>query len=151
MGKSANLYVLCTLLLVVGLVVGFVLGKGLSKGGINSLTSLDNSKLYTTQTATIRGKVTKVEGKTLTVQNSQGTTGTIEASDKVLVSKLRTAGSTAPASPSSDLKQVTLNEEVLITLQLTEGTYKAVLIQYLPPLPPLPKLPATKSATPANR
>lgn len=147
MGKSPGLYLLCVALLVAGLAVGFLVGKGgLSKVGTSPLVSLDNdSDLYTTQTATIRGKITKVNGDKLTVINSNNIEGEVETDDRIIITKLSLNPKAPSASSASDLKTLELNKEVNISLELSGNKYRAVLIQYLPALPPLPKSTATNS------
>lgn len=127
----------------------FILGKQSANLGIPknqvSLQNKNANPLFTTQTATIRGKITKVNGNNLSVTNSNNIRGGIEADEKVLITSLSLNPKAPSSSPSSDLKTIELNKEVYISLELSGDKYKAVLIQYLPPLPPLSKLPATSS------
>lgn len=146
--------------LIVIVIVGigaFVLGKqSANLGTLKNQVSVQNKNanpLFTTQTATIRGKITKVDGNKLSIINSKNVQGEIEADKKVLITSLSLNPKTPSSSPSSDLKTIELNREVYISLELSgdkyersSTAYKAVLIQYLPPLSPLPKSPATNSS-----
>lgn len=150
MSSSTRLYILAGVLFLVGLGLGLSINRFIKPGSNINLTSNNTqkdglSKLLTTQTATIKGKVLKVEGKLLTVQNSSGLTGDVLLSDNAVVSKVNKNGTFA--SPSADLSIIEPNQEAIITLAYTGGVYKATLIQFLPPLPPAPKFQATKSAT----
>lgn len=157
MSSSVKLYILALVLFLVGLGLGLTLSK------VNFLNQVANitqnkqedslSKLLTTRTATIRGKVLKVEGKLLTVQNSSGMSGDVLLSDKAVVSKVNANGRLA--SPSADFNSIAPTQEVLINLVYTDGNYersstayKVTSIQYLPPPPPAPKLPAPKTKAP---
>lgn len=150
MSSSVKLYILALVLFLVGLGLGLTLSKVNFFNQVSNITQNKQedslSKLLTTRSATIRGKVLKVEGKLLTVQNSSGMSGDVLLSDKAVVSKLNAAGRFA--SPSADLSSIDPTQEVLINLVYTDGNYKVSSIQFLPAFPPAPKLPVPKIKNP---
>lgn len=140
------------MLVVVGLacaLVGFLVGKsGLagknSSPGITPAATLND--LFTFQNATINGQVTKVDGKVLTVKNNKGVTGTVETADQVMVMIFSDNGSMA--SPSSDLKKVPLNKDLMINLNMTDNKMKVTTISSAPPmLAPVPPAANVKPGT----
>lgn len=144
--QRVSLSVLTVLVILFSAVGGYYLG--IKRAGMKPESQLPGKKegsLFASQNATIRGKIIKLEGNKLTVVNSNEVTGEVEASDKILITKLSLNQKAPASSPSSDLKTLELNKDVYISLEFADGKYKAVLIQYLPPLPALPKLNATRS------
>lgn len=94
----------------------------------------DNSLIDSKPMAVIAGKITGVRGKTLSITNSKGVSGEIEASDKVVISKPTAGG---PLS-GSDLSLIELNKEVTMTVQINSGVFQVVSIIYPPsPVPPV--------------
>lgn len=148
MSKSQpiSLLMIIVLALLAGL-GGFVVGKkmGASNGAqINSL--------YTTQTASIQGKITGVSDKTISITNNTGQSGSVKLADKFLINKL--AGNIPTSTPSSSIKDIEVNKEATLELQLlSSGEFVVYSINYTAPLPSLPpiKLPPVPSASPAKR
>ncbi len=93
-----------------------------------------DEKLFTSLSATIRGKIQKVEGFTITVVNSSNITGTVKIGNGVIIRPI-TSGKTAPAS--SDISKLELNREVLISLRKINNEFQAYSIEYVPQLPTL--------------
>jgi len=84
--------------------------------------------LFKTQSATFQGKITKINGKTLTVESDNGQKGEFEISDNITIYTFPNNSPTA--SPSADLKLIETGKEVLVTLQLVDGKYEAVAMSY---------------------
>jgi hypothetical protein len=142
MPKNFSYYLLTASLFIFGLSVGFFIGKNYFQKTLPSNENLPQSvtttrnNLYTSQTATIRGKITKVEGTSLTVENlTTKATGVIQTTDNIVINK-------AGSKPSSQLSSLELDKEVLIGLELINGNFSATSIQYplaAPSLRPLPQ------------
>ena len=149
--QKKNSYSLLILITVLALVSGFIIGNlspsVFPKNQIPSATD-EGKSLYTNQSATIQGTITKVEGNRLYVENKNGTTGDVEALDTLIVNKLDSKPTSGPlASNSAQINSIETNKDVLITLQFKDGEYKAVTISYLPPLPKAPSLSPVPRAT----
>ena len=145
--KKSIPFIFAISLLILGLAVGFFIGKR-TQASVSVSTNLpintnttDNS-LYSSQTATIRGEITKVDGETLTIKNlNNQTTGQQQVSSRILITKA-TARPDRTASPSSDLSKIELNKEALINLEMIGGRYQIISIQYILPTPSLPPITA---------
>ena len=143
MPKKYSWYVLTFALFILGLSIGFFTGKQLTLDSKTASTETESNEepnlLFSSQTAFIRGEITKVDGKKLSVVNlTNKQTGDITASDQIVVTKV------GQATPSKvDLKSLELNKEVLINLELTNGNFEATSIQYTTPTPSLPPLKQT--------
>lgn len=140
MSKEMRVYFIYAVLFIAGLIIGFFVSKNqlLSlPGQPNNLTN----DLYSTQTATIRGQITGMNGNSLEVTNlNSNTSDTVVASDRVIITK-------QGEDPTSDLATLETNKEVLINLELVDGKYQAVSIQYVTPAPSLPPNPSIKPTT----
>ena len=84
--------------------------------------------LFKTQSATFQGKITKINGKTLTVESDNGQKGEFGLSDNIIIYKF--PNNSATASSSSDIKQIDTGKLVLISLNLINNKYQAVSISY---------------------
>lgn len=146
MAKNYPLYILAGALFIFGLSIGFFAGRNLLKPASNdsqtaqqteqSSTGTSNN-LYSSQTASIRGVVTAVEGKRLSVKNLiTGSTGKIQASTNLAIAK------SFNAKPTSDLSAIELNKEALISLVMVDGGYQITAIEYVTPAPSLPPIPS---------
>lgn len=93
------------------------------------------SPVFASQTATVQGVITKVDGKIITVVGDKNMEDNFEVSDKLVIYKF-TSGS-PQASASSKLNSIDLNKNALIILELMENKYKVTSVSYLPP-PPKP-------------
>lgn len=92
---------------------------------------------FDSQEATLRGIITKVRGRTLTVRNSaSGSIKDYTASEDMFFQNY--IDNFGPATPSSDLKQLKIDKNVIIKLKLIDGVFKISSIQYLPDLAPPP-------------
>lgn len=130
---------------LIALVVGFLIGNISSSFNkisqpISNLVSSD--KLYTSQTATVKGQIKSLEGNKIMVQNAEGVSGSLELADSVLINVYKKNSKSIPtASPSTDLKTIELNKDATIALSKINGAFKVVVIDFAPVLPPLPSLP----------
>ena len=146
--KKLTPFIFAISLLIFGLAVGFFLGKRsqLNTSPATNLpisTNTAASSLYSSQTANIRGQITKVDGETLTIKNlNNQATGEHQASSRVLITKA-SARPDKLASPSSDLSTIELNKEALIQLEMIGGQYQITSIQYIIPAASLPPITAT--------
>ena len=143
MKKKFFWFFLIIVLFILGLSIGFFTGKQLAtaqnSASSQSAAKEETGKLFSSQTAVIRGEITKVAGKKLSVRNlTSDQSGDITASDQIVVTKV---GQTAPSKV--DLSSLELNKEVLINLELTNGNFEATSIQYTTPTPSLPPLKQT--------
>lgn len=146
MVKKLTPYIFALSLLILGLAVGFYFGKR-SQPYIESKTasnSISENNLYSSQTASIRGEITKIDGETLTIKNlNNQVIGQQQVSTRLIVSK----GTLRPdktATPSSGISSIELNKEAFIQLEMMGGRYQVTSIQYLPPAPSLPPVVAPK-------
>jgi len=113
-------------------------------GGVKPPT-VTNTSLFDSQNATFMGKVTAVEGNKLTVESNKGVKGEIMANENLIVLD----PSNPIATPSSDLKKLQLNKDVIISLMIKDNQYIATALNYVIPLPsfdpskppPLPSAP----------
>lgn len=133
---------------------------GTKKPGSSSLnsTSTYDQTFFDTQNASVNGKIAKIAGNNVTIENKKK--GSIEAvvSPEVII----TDNSTGEiASPSGDLKNIKLNTETFINFQFINGKFQVTNITFMPETPPafidpnnLPKLssppPPPKPAKPGE-
>ncbi len=138
MNKKTKSYLIPTAFCILGLVTGLVVGmnfRQIDQKFFKDKSQSEANKLFTSQTATIRGQITAINGQDLTVKNSiNNTVGNVKVSDRIVISKFSSNPSNA-ASPSARLKEIEFNKDVLISLELTNGTYEAIVIQYIAPPP----------------
>jgi hypothetical protein len=131
-------YLLVVILVVVALItgiVGYFLGSGKGKAAMvsqNNYSSANSSSnpFFDTQTATLNGKITKVNGQTLTVQNNKNQTQDFMIADRIYISTVSDKGQAA--SPSSDLSKIQTDKKAFINLINTGGSYKVASITYVP-------------------
>lgn len=131
--KAAYSLVTIVLILVAGFVGYYVAKNNLTPEVITQTKTTEAPKaqtIFTTQTATIQGTISKVDGNKLSVTNLKQENGQFTVSDKVVIYKFR-SGSTQ-ASASSDLKTIETGQQVLLNLELANGAYQVVSISYLP-------------------
>ena len=140
---KGNSYLVLIAVTLLALVSGFIIGN-LSPSVIPQKNSEqaardEGKSFYTSQTATIQGVITKVEGNKITMQNKDGVTGEVEVLDTLLVNKLDQKATSGPlASGSAQINTIETNKVVLVTLKFKDGEYRAATISYLPPPPPVP-------------
>lgn len=145
------LYLIIALILViVSGTVGYLAGKGTGA----SVTPIQSSKLFQTQTANIQGKITKVNGSTITIVDDKNQTGEFTLSPKAVFYKqdeLPVPGKPYSASASSDMKSISLNTHAIISLEVVDGNYQVTSISYIPAVlqaPPPDSIPPTPPPIP---
>lgn len=130
MAKKYFPFILAGILFLSGIGIGyFVLDKIIPRGeqAPEEQTS-SNDKLFFKQSAYIRGRINQVSDNQLKVTSLNNTAGTVAVSENVIIispSKKITKG---------DLTSLQLNKEVVIGLEMFEGKYQVVSIQYMPPM-----------------
>lgn len=129
--KQYKTYLLCAILFIVGLTIGYFTGKNSTPPPIiEEIKEESSDGLYSLQSASIRGKITSINDNILTVINSNtGVTGEVVASKRVTITK--------PGSnkPSTDITTIETDKEILIGLEMVDGEYQAISIQYITPPP----------------
>ena len=141
MSKNIQAYTVTGVVLILGFGLGLVAQKQFDLLGQKdfkrvNITKPMRNQLFDSQQASIHGQITAIQGKNLTVKKINNTSGTILASDRIII--LKPSNSKTMASPSSSLSNIELNKDVLITLEMVNGSYEATLVQYVPPSPAIP-------------
>lgn len=130
---------LTVVLMLIAAIIGFVIGNlkpvlspSLPQLSQNFTTQSapKDSPLFDTQSATIIGSVTALNGNVLTITGQKNQSGQFSASNRMLTFKLSLTGPSS--SPSADLKSVDLNKPAIFTLEKSADQYEVVSIRYLP-------------------
>ena len=127
---------LTIILMVLAAVAGFYVGN--SKGTkvsllpnqINLPGTTESSPLFGSQSATINGKITQLNGQTATVTDFKNQTAQFPVSLKVIIFKIGT--NPALSSPSADLKSIELNRPAIINLGYTNNQFEITSVRFLP-------------------
>lgn len=132
---------------VIGLIIGGLIGyfvssmPGFKKGAASVVQNpfsesqpSEKTNVFSSQSASIQGKITKLDGDRLSITNSAGVSGEFGISPNAMVFKFRNA--TSQASPSSDLRTVELNKNVVVNLNFENDAYLVVSISQLPETTP---------------
>ena len=131
--------------IVISLVIGFLVGNassGTYKNGISMPSLQSGNPIFTTQSATVQGKINKVEGNKITVTNLSGNQGEFELSEMTVINKIVTnSNKLNTATSSTDLSTLETDKDVSLILQLKDGKYVVLSVNYTPPALPLPSLP----------
>jgi hypothetical protein len=137
-------YFFIILLLVITLVtgiVGYYLGTNRNKPLMTRQTNYslannfsNSNTFFDTQSATVNGKITKIDGKTLTVQNSRNQSQTFMISDRVFISTVSDKGTIS--SSSADLSKIKKGQNAFISLVNVGTTYKIASITYMNSIQP---------------
>jgi DNA/RNA endonuclease YhcR with UshA esterase domain len=120
---------LVLLLAVMGLQV-FQIWKGNQPASPLSAVPLASStpvEIFSSQTATIRGRITSINGQKMVIENDQKVSGEFSAGRVVLVNE---ATNLTVASSSADLQKIQLNKEAVINLLYVEGRYVVTSLTY---------------------
>jgi hypothetical protein len=104
---------------------------------------------FNSQTATVHGKVTKVDGRMITVTNEKNITESLTLDDAVVIYHFNS--STNQASSSSDIKSIDTDLPALLSINKSGDTLKVVTISYLPSANPTSKPTIKPTATPKNK
>lgn len=90
-------------------------------------TASTKTDLFSSQTATIRGKVLSVSDNKMSVENDKGAKGDLEIGKILLINS---SNGIKVASTSADFKQINLNQSVTITLVLVGDKYLVSSVTY---------------------
>lgn len=145
--KVILILLVIALMFVLGGGVGFYVGKKsivippqVEVEKSESVTSPANN-LFSSQTASITGKIMAIKGRVLTVKNSDNNAeGEVKLSDSLIVINPGVGGK-AVATSSADLSKLDLNKNALISLEFKKGEYVVRLIQFVNPPPSIPPVP----------
>lgn len=134
MRGAAYSLVTIVLILIAGAVGYYIAKNNLTStvgvpGNTQNAPAPKAQTIFQSQNATIQGTITKVEGQNISVTNVNGESGQFPVSSKVVIYKFRPGSS--QASPSSELKDISINKPVLINLELTGGQYQVTSISDL--------------------
>jgi hypothetical protein len=150
-----NFYLLIALSLIAGITIG-VVGTGLfmsSKPSTPEMESEDKKKttveeLASDQSAIITGQIIEVEGRTITVKNNDNKSGILQLADPVYITDSSRTQRTA--SSSTDIKDIPLNQSVIVNMRSLNSEYSVTSITILPATSTLPSPPpfTTPKATP---
>ena len=122
--------IIAIILIIVFAVGGFLLGKSVSQNSTQSkTTSPKQNSIFSSQTATIQGEITKVNNGTISVKSNSGQTGDFPLSPRAVIYQFKPGATTASAS--SDLKTIETGKPVVLVLELKDGTYQVVSISYI--------------------
>ena len=142
-------YILAIALFIFGLSLGFFAGKKLNLDipmpREQAPSPSPQLSLYSSQTAFFKGQILSINGKEIHVKNlNNNIEGDIKLSDQLVISK-------GNSQPTSDLKAIELNKDVLINLLMLNGEYKATSVQYISAAPSLPPVSKTTTSTPSKK
>jgi hypothetical protein len=150
-----NFYLLIILSLIAGVTLGIV-GTNLfmsAKPSDPSPQSEDNKKttveeLASDQSAIITGQITEVEGRRITIRNLENKSGILQLADPVYINDSSRTQRTASAS--TDIKDIPLNQSVIVNASALNGEYSVTSITILPATSTLSSPPpfTTPKATP---
>lgn len=141
---KSKLFWLVLLLLIGSNTISLVLGNYLSLKSspqISKNTLIPSKKIFSNQSATIRGKIIKVSQSQIIIQNNLGTTEEFKPAGKVYIKKYNPEGK---EFITQNLSQIELNKDVIVNLELPQDLigqkvnqtdYVIIAISYLPPLP----------------
>lgn len=128
---SSRHTVIVFILVILGAILATVLVyKKTSTQSKSGEILVKTSPIFDSQTATIRGTVTKVNGSAVFI-NKKGQTYEFLLSPDVAVYKYGTGN--ANASSSNQSSSVELNREALIVLEATDNNYQIISITYATP------------------
>lgn len=85
---------------------------------------------FNTQSATVRGTITKKEGNLLTVKNAKGITQNFNLSKDATIAFFD--ANKKLSTPSADLTKLELNKDAVLTLRKASGTFSVVAVSYIP-------------------
>lgn len=137
--KPLNLIILFVAFILLALVSGFLTGQNTARFNLAQTNTVDTSSpqqkqllnpLFTSQTATLHGKITGVEGNKLNVTTDTSVKGQIQLSERAVIYTY--AKGARVSSASSDLKDIKTNLPVTIALELKDKGYEVTSITYLP-------------------
>lgn len=129
--SGSKLYVtVAVLIIILVFIVGWII-INVRKNGLSMNTGSlpgNNTSLFDFQTAIFTGKITKIDGKKIWLENKYGVKGEAMISANVTITDVSAGGI---ATPSGDLNKIKLNDDVSINFQVVNGQYEATSINYL--------------------
>ena len=148
--SSKYMYILAPFLFFLGLSLGFFAGKQMilpqKTMSTTPESSVQSNKLFSSQTASLRAEVYKINGRNLSVKKlNNNVSGDVTVASSAVLIK---AGKIMPIP--SDLSSVELNKEVLISVEMRNGNYEIISLQYSAPLPSLPPVGSNPKFTPQS-
>lgn len=142
-----------TLAVIVALlasIAGFVGGRlsAPRAGSLATITGGKNPAVFDTQTATITGKVTKVNGDQAVIQNLKGASSSFKVDPRIYIVRYLKGG---VATKSAGLKDLDSSANVIANLSYRNSEYVITSLNYLPTQPQLIQVtpPVTSPASPA--
>lgn len=116
------------------LVVGFIAGKQSANSQIRLLESSSfnissQDPVFQEQNAVIEGKITKIDGNLLTIQNKFGDLGTFTLSSQAVIYK--TMNKEQVATPAAGVNAVDLQKNAFIFLKMIDNQYQINSINYI--------------------
>lgn len=148
--KNHVLIILIVLGLISTSIISFYLGRGFdskptqTSNNTPPLLTVKGAEVLQTQTASLVGKIIKIENDKLFVADKNGKVADFTVIPTVLVSK--PIGGKSVASQSGGIKNLELNKDVLINLVARNGEYTITSVTYLPPVPSFPVSSSSGSA-----
>ena len=143
-------YLTALILIALFAVGGFFVGKTVSQN--QSLTqsktgSAKQNSIFSSQTATIQGEITNVNGPKISIKNNNGQTGDFSLSQRAVIYQFKPGSNTASAS--SDVKTIETGKKVVVVLQLNDDKYEIVSISYIQQRPASSASPSPSSPSPS--
>lgn len=136
--------------LLIGLVVGVVVAKFVL--GNQSWAAIipgqaKQNTFFNQQLAQVTGKISRVDGKKITVTNQSGQSQTLSLADRLLI--YRPTSLNREVATSSSPQDLPLNQNVSINLLYQNNEYLVIAVSVVPPLPL--SLPSSKSSPSASK
>lgn len=135
----------------IGLASGFLIGKNMSvpeQPSPQQAQETDRysrlSPFFSDHTAIVQGKLKSLNGTTLTVEDMKGASVDLELNDPVYISKAATNNTPSNEPTSTDVKDIEIGKNALVTLRETKGEFKVWTITILPDLQTPRPLPSPK-------
>lgn len=126
--KPYKYWIIIFLLLLYLIPVSLFAFKNFSfKAGLSSFGGAPLNQLFENQSALINGKIKSISGNQINVENNNGVKGVVELSKNVIISDLQNP----LATPSGDLKKIQTEKNAQIVLNIIDGRYQVVTINFL--------------------
>lgn len=137
--------------IILGFLTGFTASRLLPSTTVENPTQIakdntENTPMFTSQFATLNGKVIQIDDSSVTVQNGSNT-AKFPLNQPIFISK--PSSLSRPASPSGDIKIVPLNEFATLNLQKIDDQFKVTSINLLPPVGSPAPIPSDFPLSPA--
>lgn len=118
---------------VLGMLIGVLVGMKVGKNPVIApvKTNAGANPLILNQSAAATGKITQLQGKTLTLEDANGKSENFQIGDVVTVYKYPLKN--APAQVLSGIGAIELNKEVLLNLNSDGNNFTVVTVTYLEP------------------